>query len=204
MRLARSERTLTEWVVLALVDEQPTHGWAIVRALRPDGPIGGVWTSTGPLVYRAIHLLEQGGLLRSSGSAAGQGPSRTVLEITPEGSEAVEAWLMEPVAHVRDLRSELLVKLLLLERRGLDPALLVRRQRERLRPVARGLRRQARTVRGTDRLVPLWRATAVGAALRFLSAVEAGSDDRRTPPADGAETEPVDTPEPAEGKEPPT
>jgi len=175
MRPARVERTLTEWVVLALVDDGPTHGWSIVRALRPDGPIGRVWTSTGPLVYRAIHLLEEGGLLRASGAAAGRGPSRIVLEITAEGAAAVRAWLGEPVVHVRDLRSELLVKLLLLERRGLDPVPLVRLQRERLRPVAGALRRDAREAGGADRLVALWRATSIATALRFLDAVERGS-----------------------------
>ncbi|MCU0483565.1 MAG: PadR family transcriptional regulator [Chloroflexi bacterium] len=174
MRTSQRERMLTEWVVLALVDEGPTHGWSIVRALRPDGPIGRVWTSTGPLVYRAIGLLEQEGLLRPSGAAAGRGPSRTVLEATVEGSRAVRAWLDEPIAHVRDLRSELLVKLLLGERRGLDPLPLVRLQRERLRPVVRALRREARAAAAGDRLVPLWRATTAAAALRFLDAVERG------------------------------
>jgi PadR family transcriptional regulator AphA len=184
MRPARIERTLTEWVVLALVDEGSTHGWSIVRALRPDGPIGRVWTSTGPLVYRAIHLLEEGGLLRASGAAAGRGPSRIVLEITNEGAAAVRSWLGEPVAHVRDLRSELVVKLLLRERRGLDPVPLIRLQRERLRPVARALRRDARVAAGPERLVALWRATTVAAALRFLAEIEAGAvgEDR---PADG-------------------
>jgi DNA-binding PadR family transcriptional regulator len=185
MRLARSARTLTEWVVLALVDEEPTHGWSIVRALAPEGPIGHVWTSSGPLVYRAIHLLEEGGLLRPSGAVAGRGPSRTVLEITGEGSRAVEAWLQEPVAHVRDLRSELLVKLLLLERRGLDPAPLARLQRERLRPVARALGREARIAVGGDRLVSLWRATTAAAALRFLAMVEARPDGARSARPDG-------------------
>lgn len=196
MRPARSERTLTEWVVLALVDERPTHGWAIVRALRPDGPIGRVWTSSGPLVYRAIHLLEEGGLLRESGEATGRGPSRTVLEITAEGSRAVETWLREPVAHVRDLRSELLVKLLLLERRGLDPVPLVRAQQQLLRPVARALRRDARTAAGEDRLVPLWRATTAAAALRFLADVEAGSRPSGSAggPRGGEGADPLDQP----------
>ena len=191
MRLPRDELTLTEWVALALISERPTHGWAIVRALAPDGQMGEVWTSSGPLVYRAIHLLEQRGLVRSSGSASGRGPTRTLLEITADGAEAVDEWLMEPVAHVRDLRTELLAKLLLLERRGLDPTVLVRRQRERLEPVARALRRQAKSVRGADRLVPLWRSTAAQAALRFVAAVEAESGDRRTKPTDEAGSAPA-------------
>jgi PadR family transcriptional regulator AphA len=188
MRPARSERTLTEWVVLALVDEGPTHGWTMVRVLRPDGPIGRVWTSTGPLVYRAIHLLQEDGLVRASGAIAGRGPSRTVLTVTAAGSQAVAAWLGEPVAHVRDLRSELLVKLLLLERRGNDPGPLLRLQQERLRPVARTLRRAARTAIGADRLVALWRATSVTAALRFLAAVETGRDGTPTAGSGAART----------------
>jgi DNA-binding PadR family transcriptional regulator len=208
MRPARTERTLTEWVVLALVDESPTHGWSIVRALRPDGPIGRAWTSTGPLVYRAIHVLEEERLLCPSGAASGRGPSRIILETTAEGSRAVRAWLQEPVGHVRDLRSELLVKLLLLERQGIDPAPLARRQRERLLPVARTLRRGARTAVGADRLVALWRATTVAGALRFLAAVEAGparpqaGDGEREAVPPGARSGPADEGRGVAGEEP--
>ena len=45
---------LTDWVVLALVVEQPRHGFALARELAADGALGEVWTVPRPLVYRAI------------------------------------------------------------------------------------------------------------------------------------------------------
>lgn len=185
MRSARSALTLTEWVVLGVIAEQPTHGWAIVRMLRPGGVVGDVWTSSRALVYRAIHLLTEGGLIRSSGATGGKGPDRTLLAITPEGSASLAAWLNEPVAHVRDLRSELLIKLLLLERRGLDPTVLIRRQLERTRPIAQTLARDVGSATGSGRSIALWRSTAAQAAIRFLVAIEA---EARSQPARSAAT----------------
>jgi len=172
MRPPRTELTLTEWIVLALIGEGPTHGWAIVRALRPEGSLGAVWSSRAPLVYRAIRLLEEAGLITSTGPAVGRGPSRTIMAITPAGDEGVNEWLAEPVAHVRDLRTELLVKLLLHQRRGLDPSLLIRRQRERLEPIATGLTDRVPAASGGERMVVAWRAKTAQAALEFLGAIE--------------------------------
>jgi len=177
MRPPRTELTLTERVVLALVAEGPTHGWAIARALRPGGEVGTAWSCRAPLVYRALALLAEAGLVRPAGEAEGRGPNRTIVEATPAGHEAVAAWLREPVARGRDLRSELLVKLLLLDRRGLDPAPLVRRQRERLDPIATDFGAQAERATGSEQLIALWRSTATRAALEFLAIVASRPDE---------------------------
>ena len=49
--------SLTEWLVLCLVSEQPTHGFAVARLLGPDGSMGQVWRVPKPVVYRALQLL---------------------------------------------------------------------------------------------------------------------------------------------------
>ncbi len=172
MRTARSGLNLTEWVVLALAAEGPTHGWAVARLLGKGGPLGEAWSSSRPLVYRAIARLLADGLLRSAGSSEGQGPNRETFEITPAGAEDVEEWLRTPVDHVRDLRTTFLVKLLLLERSGGDRDLLVERQRERLAPIAATLAGQAAGATGPERVVATWRSLNVDAAIRFLDALE--------------------------------
>jgi PadR family transcriptional regulator AphA len=172
MRPPRTELNLTEWIVLALASEAPTHGWTVVRALRPDSPLGEVWSSSGPLVYRAISRLQDADLVRSAGTADGHGPKRVMLEATPAGLEQVREWLLEPVEHVRDVRTVLLVKLLLLQRRGTDRTLLVQRQRERLRPVAAVLTERATASTDPDRVVAEWRALNADAVMRFLDAVD--------------------------------
>lgn len=168
MRTARTELNLTEWIALALLVEGPTHGWTIVRAFRAGGPIGSVWAVSGPLVYRALSRLEAAGLVRSTGTAGGQGPERVILEATPEARDRADAWLVRPVQHVRDLRTELLAKLLLLERRGMDRTDLVHRQLDQLRPIGAVLRRRAEAAAPGGDLVDRWRAATADASVRFL------------------------------------
>ena len=172
MRTPRTELNLTEWVVLALAAEGPTHGWAVARLVGRGGPLAEAWSSSRPLVYRAIDRLMAEGLLRSAGRCEGRGPDREVFEITPEGARSLGAWLRAPVDHVRDLRTAFLVKLLLLERRGDDPGPLIASQRERFAPIAARLAVQAADAAGSDRIVATWRALNADAAMRFLDALD--------------------------------
>src|SRR3954467_8605841 len=120
-RPSRTEPTLTEWAVLGLLQERPAHGWDLARAFVPDGEIGRVWTVSRPLVYRAITVLREHGYVVDRGSArSASGPERVLLAPTPRGRQALRRWLARPTEHVRELRSELLIKLLLLERSGAD------------------------------------------------------------------------------------
>ena len=174
MRTPRTELNLTEWAVLALAAEGPTHGWAVARLVGRGGPLGEAWSSSRPLVYRAIDHLVADGLLRSAGRSEGRGPDRETVEITDAGVEAVQGWLQAPVDHVRDLRTTFLVKLLLLERQGEDRGQLVERQRELLAPVAGRLAGRAEQAVGPERTIALWRAMNADAAMRFLDALGDG------------------------------
>jgi DNA-binding PadR family transcriptional regulator len=74
------QRPLTagEWSVLALVCEQPAHGWALATMLASDGEIGTIWSLTRPLVYRALEILQARGLIEAAGPVAtNRGPNRT-------------------------------------------------------------------------------------------------------------------------------
>jgi len=88
-----------EWAVLALLVEEPVHGFAVARAMAPDGEVGRIWSVRRPLVYRAIDTLTEMGLVRSRATEPSRsGPRRTVIEATPAGRRALKAWLAEPVA----------------------------------------------------------------------------------------------------------
>jgi DNA-binding PadR family transcriptional regulator len=107
--------------VLALLSEAPAHGFALARVLAEDGELGQVWTMPRPRVYRAIDDLREAGLIAAvETERSSQGPNRTVFAPTPAGALAVEMWLQKPVAHVREARSELLLKLVLTKRAGRD------------------------------------------------------------------------------------
>ena len=91
--------SLTDWVVLALVAEEPRHGFAVAKELAPDATLGEAWTVRRPLVYRAIDHLRDAGLVEPVRTEAGaQGPHRTVYRATRSGATRVTRWLDRPVA----------------------------------------------------------------------------------------------------------
>jgi DNA-binding PadR family transcriptional regulator len=51
--------SLTEWLVLCLASEGPTHGFAIARLLGHTGDLGQVWRVPKPVIYRGLARLEQ-------------------------------------------------------------------------------------------------------------------------------------------------
>jgi DNA-binding PadR family transcriptional regulator len=166
-----------EWAVLAVVAEGPTHGFAVAKTLAPDGEIGRVWSLSRPLVYRALDQLVRNGLVaKGAVEPSGRGPRRTSVLATPTGRRLVERWLLEPVEHVRDVRSLLMLKLLFVERSGRDPRPLLDAERELLVPVAAALEERRRSVTGFERTLVQWRLESTLAVLRFLdsASVDAG------------------------------
>jgi DNA-binding PadR family transcriptional regulator len=172
MPRARDELTAGEWAALALLDEQPAHGFALARAMAPTGDVGRVWAMRRPLVYRALSTLERLGLVRPVAKLPSDaGPQRTIFEPTQPGRDALASWLGQPVAHVRDTRSLLMLKLLFLSRRRADPAPLLRAQRERFAAQADRLAAAAEAVDGFDRSLLLWRIHNTTAAISFSDAM---------------------------------
>ena len=164
--------SLSEWLVLCLICEKPTHGQAITGLLARGSDLGQVWRVHKAVIYRAIERLEQHDLVRAAGEQpSSKGPVRTLVEATAAGRAASAAWLSKPVTHARDIRSELLVKLALLDRTGADSGELRRGQREQLAPIARGLADRLQAAAGFDRTLALWRYETITATLRFLDAL---------------------------------
>jgi PadR family transcriptional regulator AphA len=150
-------------VVLGLIVEAPTHGFALARLMARGGEVGRVWAATRPLTYRSIDQLAAEGLVEPVRTEPGSGPPRTVHRATPAGKRSLRRWLAQPVAHPREVRAELLVKLLLLERAGQPTAPLLAAQREAFADVL-DVARRARTGDSVDR----WRAEQAAAIDRFL------------------------------------
>lgn len=166
--------SLTEWLVLCVAAEKPTHGFAIAAQLGRDTQLGAVWHVARPQVYRSLERLTELGLIRELGrERTSNGPVRQLCEVTPDGRQLARAWLGRPVRHGRDVRSELLVKLALLDRAEADPGGLVRAQRDQLAPIADGLDERLQSAEGPERTVMLWRREAIAATLRFLDALGA-------------------------------
>lgn len=173
--------SLTEYAVLGVLAEGPSHGFAIARELAPAGSIGRVLTVRRSLAYRAIDRLASEGLARPARVEAGDaGPQRRVHRVTPAGRRLLAAWLERPVRHLREMRLEFRLKLVLLERAGRSPLALVRAQRDELAPALKA-------IDGVDRAQPvdhveLWRrhsTAAIAAYLEELAALYAVSDPDR-------------------------
>jgi PadR family transcriptional regulator AphA len=161
-----------EWAVLALLCERPAHGWAIASQLTPSGQLGGVWTMGRPLVYRALEILDDRGLVEAVGHEPGiRGPNRTIFRATPTGHEELEHWLAEPVEHVRDVRSLLLLKLVFAERLDVDPRPMLLDQHAAILGTLESLDTRVRTSAGSEQILLRFRLESTRAVLRFIDAI---------------------------------
>lgn len=175
---AEPSMSLPEWLVLAILGQQPMHGFAVAQQTAAGGELGRVWQIPKAVVYRAIGRLLAAGLIRPEGTEPGLGPQRTVYAATPAGREAARRWLHTPVAHVRDIRSHLLLKLALLDRAGEDPADLLRRQREVLEPIKSAIEARRAPGGGFDATLLAWRRATAVAALEFLDMIDSAAARR--------------------------
>lgn len=163
-------RSLSDWGVAALLAEHPAHGFEIALTFAKNGPLGEVWTIRRQQVYRALAHLEEAGVARPvRAEESPSGPMRTVYELTDAGATEVDAWLQRPVERLRDVRHALLLKLALLERRGLDARPLVRAQRASAHEMVRHCRVHVDDATGPERIVVAWRLESGRALLRLLA-----------------------------------
>jgi molybdopterin-binding protein len=96
--------------------------------------------------------------------AAARGRERAMLSSTARGRRVATAWLDEPVQHLRDVRTELLVKLVLRERAGLESEVLLRAQLDAFSSAIDAL-----TAGQEADLVDVWRREHARAVRRFLA-----------------------------------
>jgi PadR family transcriptional regulator AphA len=172
-RSTAEQLLLGEWACLGILYEGPAHGFAIASRLKPDGDIGRVWSLSRPLTYRSLEQLAIRGYVEPIGEERGiAGGNRTILAATRDGRARLRTWVRTPVAHLRDLRSELLLKLVIAERCGIDVSAMLAGQRQRIAAIADGLDHQVADAGGRPDVVALWRHEAADAALRFVDAVQ--------------------------------
>jgi len=185
---------LGAWAIVALLCEEDAHGWRLVRALAPDGEVGRVWSIRRAVVYRTLEQVIDAGLAQRAGVEPGsRGSPRTLLRPSRSGRQAVARWLAEPVEHVRDLRSELLLKLLFTERAGGDPTPLLRAQQALLTETVAALEAGPGDGQPFDATVRAFRSETASAGLRFVERELGGRGGRpaRTSPPSGAPAVPA-------------
>lgn len=160
-----SELLLGEWACLGVIAEKPSHGFAVATRLASSGDLGRIWSLSRPLTYRAIDQLIGRGYIETRGEEPGiAGGQRTVLRITRSGRAALNAWLTLPVPHLRDLRSELLLKLEIGRQVAVQQTAMLKEQRRIVDGIIRGLEKTI----DDDDIVTAWRVESAEAARRFL------------------------------------
>ena len=158
---------LGEWACLGILYPKPTHGFAIAARLKPEGDVGRVWSLSRALTYRALDQLARRDYLRPVGEEPGlAGGNRTILAATRTGRAQLRTWLTTPVVHLRDLRSELLLKLILAEQCDVDITSMLERQHTHIAALTESI--TAHLESEPADVVALWRSEASKAALRFL------------------------------------
>lgn len=163
------ELLLGEWACLGILYPTPTHGFAIAARLKPSGDVGRVWSLSRPLTYRSLDQLTARGCIRALGEEPGiAGGNRTILAATRTGRAQLRKWLNTPVFHLRDLRSELLLKLVIADLCGADISDMLRRQHSHIAALVAVLPEQTRGDDGGVDVVALWRSEASRGALRFV------------------------------------
>lgn len=111
MSKGKSALALGEYAILGLLRERPMHGYQIARRFAADLDLGLVLPIDMSNVYALLKDLYEQGLLEGHRETVGARPPRTVYHLTPEADAILAAWLEEPVGRMREIRSDLLVKL---------------------------------------------------------------------------------------------
>lgn len=171
--------TLIEATCLALISQGSTHGYDIAKRFHPDGDIGEIFTQTNPVVYRALKSLEAAHLVKSTDALGVRKQLKFALSMTAEGGRVLNNWLNAPSMHIRDLRSEFLVKLHLRGLAGIKQQKFIVLQREALGNVLSHLLADP-----SRSAVAIWRREQARAVARFLDELageeshEANNGDR--------------------------
>lgn len=166
-RSTEQQLLLGEWACLGVLYPAPTHGFAIAARLKPTGDVGRVWSLSRALTYRSLEQLTIRGYVAPVGQEPGiAGGNRTILAATRAGRAQLRKWLATPVIHLRDLRSELLLKLIIAEVCAIDVGQMLETQHALITELAEAIIAQIEQEPGD--VVALWRAESSDAALRFL------------------------------------
>ncbi len=166
-RTSEHQLLLGEWACLGILYPAPTHGFAIAARLKPSGEVGRVWSLSRALTYRSLEQLTIRGYIQPVGEEPGiAGGNRTILAATRIGRARLRTWLATPVDHLRDLRSELLLKLIIADICQIDVSAMLEAQRAHIIDLATAILSQIDQDPGD--VVALWRSESSNAALRFL------------------------------------
>lgn len=137
---------LTEYPVLGTLSLGAAHGYDVFRFLNHN--LHDICHFGRSQTYAVLTRLQHEGLVTHEKVEQENLPAKKVFQLAPIGREIFNSWVQAPVAHIRDLRVEFLVKLFFsgLTPSGVREILLTeqlkvcRRKTDRLMALRRGAR----------------------------------------------------------------
>jgi DNA-binding PadR family transcriptional regulator len=163
--------SLGEYAILGVLRELPMHGYDVTRHFGPDRDLALVAPMEMSNIYAVLKDLQEQGLIEGEREVVGLRPPRTVFHLTTDAEEQFHAWLEEPVGRMREVRSDLLVKLYFC--RTIGPAITRRLLDAQISASSAYLDRLTRLAGGSapesfERLVYNSKIGAAQAAVRWL------------------------------------
>ncbi len=99
----------SEFALLGLLYERPTHGYDLHKLITdPDG-IGLIWGIKMSNLYAQLDKLENKHLISGELQPGDSRPARKQYHITQDGKRLFEAWLTTEVKHPREFRHEFML-----------------------------------------------------------------------------------------------
>lgn len=114
----RAGLTPVQYAVLGLLRAHPAHGYELQRRFAAAGDLADVLPVEQPTLYAALKELAARGLIAGTEGREGLRPPRTVYALTVAGDRLLSAWLLAPVARLRQVRLDFLLKLYFARPRG--------------------------------------------------------------------------------------
>src|SRR5919106_245529 len=108
--------TPTAYAILGLLRERPMHGYEIAQHFKPEEDLGQVTPADMSTIYTFLKDLQEHGLIRGRRETVGARPPRTVFSPTEEAEPLFLDWVRRPVARIREVRSDFLLKLYFAQR----------------------------------------------------------------------------------------
>lgn len=100
-----------EYVLLGLLETEPSHGYDLYKRLSGLEAVGMVWSIKQSQLYALLERLEDETLVTSSVIPGNIHPDRKQYSITPSGRQTFSDWMKSPVQHGREMRMVFLAKL---------------------------------------------------------------------------------------------
>ena len=171
----KKNRNPAEYPVLGMLSRGPIHGYEICRDLSEG--IGTIWRMGKSQVYQLLVRLEREGLVVHERVGQETLPAKNVFSLTQEGEEVLRQWLDQPVAHVRDMRLEFLIKLWFIRRSNpASESMLIEKQIAACRQKVEALERLKGSVRTQIESQSVgFRMKVVEAAISWLEGLVEGS-----------------------------